>query len=101
VNRLPEPHQRDSQQRRRDDQKTRSFHRVDMVSGMPRVGVRLVLQGGDHEPIVALDASEARTLVSAGGTWTQVRVLGLGVGSQAPVLRTPQHGSLDVRSPGA
>ena len=53
VHRLPEADQRDAEQRRRDDQQTRGFHRVDMVSGMPRVGVRLVLQGGGHGHIVA------------------------------------------------
>jgi hypothetical protein len=54
-----------------------------MVSGMPRVGVRLVLHGGGHGPIVAPDASEARPLVSAGGTGQVLGlrswVLGLGV----------------------
>lgn len=96
VDRLPEPRQCDGQQRRRDDQQTCSFHRVDMVSGMPRVGVRLVLHGGGHGPIVAPDASEARPLVSAGGTGQVLGlrswVLGLGSGVGVPSLRSRVSG---------
>ena len=53
MNGLPETNQRDAEQSRRDNQQSRSFHRVDVMPAM-MVEPRLILRLGGHGDIVAL-----------------------------------------------
>ena len=54
MQRVPVARQRDGQQRRRDDQQSCGFEGVHVMAGMV-LRARLVLDGGDHAHIVALD----------------------------------------------